>query len=667
MKKLIIILLTLLNFTSYSQRDLDSLFRKKDKNLYGLSQNSYTTSDKSLITAIKPTATKNLVDKNKCLDGVYMDNGGNVTYLSSFGITDYISVTPGITYSCQDGILGARFTTYYDASKNVVAGGSNNAVLTITPTTGVAFVRFTYNIGTFQGKDFFQVEAGSYSKYASGEQLIIENNAISPKALQFVSKSKNLFNKNSSGVSFGRYMDNGGNVTTLSGFYISDFIEVVPGIRYNFYDGKVGARFTTYYDPQKNIVAGGSNSPVTLIQVPSGVKYIRFTGIIDGIYNSNSMQFEFGWTATNYQPFEYNFSSYRKLSNYPQSPIWGKENLKSWQDYKLNTSQNYDMVFMGDSYTDGGYYTSILYSQLLTKYTVSTGYCSFFSNDNGTLPSQSINSTKLYATRGAVGQWSSVFGSTSAGLNASETNSIASNATIALTTTEGNGTIDIIYKRKSGGGSFTYNINGGSNTTVSTSNATTDIQKVSIDVSSYTTGCTINITALVSGVTLYGAIARKAGNSLTLHKAGLTGSQAGFFAKDALFQTIAGYTNPKLVTFMWGTNDINANILPSVMKQNIQTMVNYYLAINPQCDFIFMCPNEQTYGSAENVRNYLTTDYAEVMYQLAIENRGCFIDFQRIFGPFSQNQVDQGYIHGDRVHPGTKGCNVMAGTMLNLF
>lgn len=607
-------------------------------------------------------ATTNLFDARRVETNRFLSQAGTPNDASGTGffVSDFIPVTPGLTYWGNNAQgQGMRFTTFYAADKvTVVAGGSGVTVTSTVIPPGVAYIRFTGLMTAGVPIDYAFYAAGAPVAPTDGKWAT----TYPVDTFKEVSLNRNLFQAET--ALDGYYINSVGLYAALSTLTTGGFIKVTPGDIYTFYGGRQpGANRVAYYGPNQNFLQLSPGS-VTTLTVPAGVYWIRPTFDITLGQDKWSAQVQWGGKATTWEP--YGLRLPRTPGRAP-SPVWGMENLKSWSAQRIApTARAYDIVFHGDSYTDGGYYTLPLYNLFFGSLPYGgPGFCSAFAADDGSLPSNSIVPAKWSVTRGAVGQWISAFSGTP-GLNGTATVSQLANSTLAFVSTETLATVDIIYKRSSGGPTFNYNLNGGANTPVSTANATTDVFRTVVNTSGAGAGFTLNIIA-PAGVTIYGAIGRKGGNTITLHKAGLTGSQASNFGADPLFQTSASYTNPKLVTFMWGVNDLNANILPSVMRVNVQRLVNYYLAINPQCDFIFSAPNQQTYGSSENPRAYTAADYADAMYRLAVVNRGAFIDFDRIFGTFNQSQVDAGYIASDRVHPGTVGSSTMAATFAGMF
>lgn len=111
---------------------------------------------------------------------------------------------------------------------------------------------------------------------------------------------KNLFNKATTTDGF--YLTNTNSVVALSGFCYSDFIAVVPG---STYKSTVGLRFTTYFDANKNYVAGGASSIIyNAFTIPAGVFFIRFT--LEALALKDTCMFQLGSVSTTYEGFSFN-------------------------------------------------------------------------------------------------------------------------------------------------------------------------------------------------------------------------------------------------------------------------------------------------------------------------------------------------------------------------
>jgi hypothetical protein len=629
--------------------------------------------------------SRNLFDYSRAVEGFYLSQDGGLSAAPGFGVSGLIPVTPGSTYVGTDGVtVGAmRFTCFFAADgATVVPGGSGSSVSLFTAPAGAVYVRVTYNIGFSGIKPFnartFQFEAGStptpYVPYQGGLKNTV---SVYPGSVRAICASVNLFDAQDARDGF--YIDNNNSIASNPSFGYSGYIAVTPGMKYVCSDavgeanGLVASnqtmRFVCYYDAEKNPVAGGSAGSTYAVTVPAGVYFLRFSynittanGLTSG---KNSIQFQAGTAATKYVPFSYEIVTAKAfLPQSTNSPIWGAERLRRFHAWKRVKDYSYDLVLQGDSWTDGTYYAK-QFKSIMDGKTSSDGGPGLlsFAFADGPLASSSIDSSKL-AANWATGDWVSVV-TGSWGVSGTHVVSQGTGKTITITAAVELASLRLIYRMQSGQGGFSYSINGGASVAISNS-AANSIGSTLIDTSMYPAGFTLVITS-AAAVEFSGAVGRAAGaNQLTIHKAAMTGSRAHQFARQPLFPQSLALLAPKGACFMWGTNEINANTPPQVMKAHIQNMVNYYRALDPMCDLIFMSPGEQTYGT-EAPRSFVTSDYADAMFQLAQENHGCYVNLRAVFGPFGQYLIDGGFMHADRVHPGARGGPLIAETLASAF
>jgi len=626
--------------------------------------------------------SKNLFNKDTATDGYYLDNANNITKLTGFGYSDYIQVNPSTLYTGWSNTRSnpIRFSTFYDNQKNLITGGSNTNSSSFTTSATTFYIRFTYEITSTYNKNTFMLFKGSsftqYEPFIYG--LNPKYKILPDNASKFVSKSVNLFNKDE--AFDGVYLSNTNTITTNSAFGYSGYIAVTPGKKYYANDA-IGTticgvsssgtmRFTTYFDSNKNYVAGGSSTSINNFICPAGVYFIRFTYNIATVNGStcgkNTIQFEENTAITNYQPFNYQFTTNNTFNELrSQQVIWGSEKLRRFQSWKRLQDYAYNVVMIGDSYTDGNYFCQKIRDILLGKGLPDggPGWVSFF-NAGGSLASGSIKNSELTCTA-TVGDWTDNYGfsSNTYSISGSDAISTGANKTITITAGRSFNTIRVVYNKTTGGAGFTWKIGSGSETTVSTSGSVASY--VDIDTSSSGSSFTITLKSLGAGVSLSGAKGIVNGNNLVINKCGLTGSHAGFFGLNSTsFPTSVTAMNPSCLIIMFGTNDIALNTVPSIFKANIQRVVNYFRLNNPTCDLIFMCPCYSRNGSESGyIYDYTTDDYANAFYQLAQENDGVFIDFTKVFGKWGQYLIDANFMSSDRIHPSTNGNELFSQTI----
>ncbi len=269
---------------------------------------------------------KNKFNKAVVATGSYITNAGLIYANATYDISDYIPVVAGTAYVCNGS--GIRFSCYFDANYNVIAGGTGTNTFTFTPPSGAVYIRVSMyhaNINTFQLE--IGATATTYEQYqyvlldpagipfgtslADGQVATakvadlaittakIANAAVTPDKANFLQIGKNKFDKNT--VTSGYYLTNTGSILASATYDISDYIPVVAGTAY-VNSGVLGIRFSCYFDANYAVVAGGTNTNVFTFTPPSGAAYVRVT-----VYHSdlNTFQLEIGATSTTYEQYRY--------------------------------------------------------------------------------------------------------------------------------------------------------------------------------------------------------------------------------------------------------------------------------------------------------------------------------------------------------------------------
>jgi hypothetical protein len=101
---------------------------------------------------------KNLFNKDMASIGYFVDHtNGTLVSNASYDTSDYMRVTPGVTYVGSDGTHRIRKVAYYDVTKTYLTG-SDGDMNTFTPPAGAIFARYScYHAGL----NSFQLEVGS--------------------------------------------------------------------------------------------------------------------------------------------------------------------------------------------------------------------------------------------------------------------------------------------------------------------------------------------------------------------------------------------------------------------------------------------------------------------------------------------------------------------------
>jgi lysophospholipase L1-like esterase len=343
------------------------------------------------------------------------------------------------------------------------------------------------------------------------------------------------------------------------------------------------------------------------------------------------------------------------------------DKLTAWAAYKANPASRYDLLLIGDSYTQGNFYSWRLRGKLITDgfEDGGPGYDSFgrwdpvgmYSIDASMDPAElgftydpliwETSSENYFGTCGNV-------------------RNISANSVITVTSKVSLDSMTIIFERHASAGNFRYRLNNRSWTTVSAAHAVEDIGNVVVDVSEEGGNIKLDIEPLDAELVFCGAVGKRNGTALRMHKAGSSGMTAKVFAQNDLWSESTQLLTPKGAIIMFGTNEMDANVTPNEMKVNVQNIINKLRRIQPNCDIMIMCPPETLFEN-EEPRAYKIADYGNMLYKLAIVNHAAFINFPKIFGHFSQDLIDSDLMSSDRKHPGDAGSELMAETIFNAF
>lgn len=246
---------------------------------------------------------KNKYNKATTTFGYYIGGSGIQQAGASYDVSDFIAVTPGVTY-CTPRF---RFTCYYDANKNFLPGGSASGGTTFTPPAGAAFVRVTLYAGD---SATFQMEVGTSNTAYESYRYVIENTESSvPLHINPFPVGKNKFNKNAIDVAVGYYVNNANGALAANPTYnATGFIPVVGGATYTL----SYKHMIAWYDANKTYISGSNSTNTNKTQTaPANAVYLRAT-VAATVWSS--FQVELGTSQTSYQSYGYTLEG---LDSYP--------------------------------------------------------------------------------------------------------------------------------------------------------------------------------------------------------------------------------------------------------------------------------------------------------------------------------------------------------------
>lgn len=219
-------------------------------------------------------------------------DGSEMNGFSGWEATDYISVSKNDVLYFSSNNQPTHYSTgaFYDAQKKFISGfGNPNNNNNITVTSD-GYARFSFD----SKKEKLQIEKGSRTAYVPYGELKVKAEVdnikedvtnikvdvtkIRTEVTKIQEDHTNLFNKDT--VTKGAVLtENGYFDSNFSGWDSSDYIPVKPGMTLYFSSNElpIGAASTgAYFDADKKYLSGINNEP-TVLTVPDGAYYLRFS------------------------------------------------------------------------------------------------------------------------------------------------------------------------------------------------------------------------------------------------------------------------------------------------------------------------------------------------------------------------------------------------------
>lgn len=273
------------------------------------------------ITPVKTTfavTSPNLFNSSdpEITSGSFINTSGNISVASGYGVSGYIPVEIGASYTHKfNSSAFATNTTfiYYDASKTklgfttgVINGGNTSATITIPNNPSIKYIRVSYSLSdasvfqlvkgtvypsTYQGYGEVlmtdNVVFNSVQKTSIGAiaQQSLANGGVTPTMTSFMT-APNLFDRNDAEITNNSFINASGNISAAAGYGISGYMPVDLGATYilKFNASAMGnnAAFV-YYDAAKvklGFTAGviSGDQTTNTITIPSSnpnIKYVR--------------------------------------------------------------------------------------------------------------------------------------------------------------------------------------------------------------------------------------------------------------------------------------------------------------------------------------------------------------------------------------------------------
>ncbi len=251
-------------------------------------------------------------DRESVIEGYFVNwTSGELQANVSFNSSDnYIDIDPSTNY-----YLGSvAHYAVYDRDKVFISGQTltSSGYTAVVSSVNAAFIRVSFlpssQGGVIVAKGSAEVPFELYGSTVNPEHIQdidgsnIVDGGLSPNAMSFLQKRKNLLN--SSNLLVGYFMGSNGILVADPNFSVSNFIEVTPGANYKYSNQQeTNARFWTAFDENRDVVTdSGSDLNWVDLTIPvSGVKYIKITVIS----TASNHQFEGGSLATPYEDFKF--------------------------------------------------------------------------------------------------------------------------------------------------------------------------------------------------------------------------------------------------------------------------------------------------------------------------------------------------------------------------
>ena len=327
---------------------------------------------------------------------------------------------------------------------------------------------------------------------------------------------------------------------------------------------------------------------------------------------------------------------------------YNQRNFKAAESKILNGgSTPIHIAVVGDSWASNGFITSPLAKELLATYsatsTASAGTGFIPANSNDQIPDGTLARTYSWTRSGTwtdCGTAVSGSAATCVGANAADASSADASTpgryVIADTMTD----FTILWYRQTGGGSFTWSVDGGSTTTISTAGAA-GIQTSTISgLSSASHSVTLSVTVAGStGVRFAGFFARITGaGGVIVSRVGQSGSMASDWssANQTYWAQNMAALAPDVVVSIWGTNEMNANQAPATHAAALATLIGSARGSLPQVDWVAICASNNNFtGKTYSMAQYCNAQQDLARTQSAVSS----VDLTRIFGSFADSNA----------------------------
>ena len=231
----------------------------------------------------------NKFDKDNAVIGYFMQETGSISANATYDYSPNIPVEEAQVYVSTHNM---RFTTFFDSNDVVVSGGSSGDTKSITIPSGVAYIVVTiYHTDI----DDFQLELGTVSTAYQPYKKVIESSQLEVRpenikepltALNLGEANyfnKNLFNKDSSLIDVGTFINSSGDHSSNATYDTTGIIELPDNTTEIILSYSHNIAFRDANNAFISFISDGGNENVVK-EVPSNAKYVDCT-ILTGTEN----------------------------------------------------------------------------------------------------------------------------------------------------------------------------------------------------------------------------------------------------------------------------------------------------------------------------------------------------------------------------------------------
>jgi lysophospholipase L1-like esterase len=423
---------------------------------------------------------------------------------------------------------------------------------------------------------------------------------------------------------------------------------------------QIGSTGSAYFATAGGNVGIGTTSPYAKLSVVGGI----VTDYVNAVSTTATSIFA-GPT--------YGLRGTDLLSSTTERYLFGQYNTKSWfaqlaKIRQANTgvtgSTTARISWIGDSWINGSPQLSqTLYNNLINAYGYAgVGYVSLAGSPTYT-PYQNVTVVES-------GTWTNSRNTINdAGANNQSTMStvVGSYKTVAISMNN----FSIHYAYVPNGGSFAYNVDGGSWYNVDTNSGGAPITTAFVATTTLSSARhTLKIQVISplsgsgsAGVTLYGVDTTMNNGGVIVDNLGSPGGHASYFAgmNQTQFASEIAELNPNVVIITFGTNEDANSVSPATMVANYAILINTIKSAIPNVGIIVTSSADNGNGNSIPM-----SSYSIAVQDFARQNNYGFIDFYKIIGDYATAN-SKSNLYSDPNHLNTFGGEVLVDKVMEFL